>query len=373
MSALEAILAAIPEKYREPLGAKSSAKEAWEAIAAMCISSDHAKKAMTQLLKQKYANLKFGRLRAVNERLEQAIATKDSGKLLLIEEEWAARRNFEVASSSHSGDGKRHGKTSLEKKKQAEEKEEVTTVEGPGKALKAINLDEPRTQVHPGRMGGEWEQRWYLDSGASNHMTGFKAAFSELNDDVTGTVKFGDGSRLRSSIISISQLDERGSQVLIKDGVIRIRDREQRLLTKLEKMVRGLPHIEHGGELCESYRAEKQRRLSFPKVAKYRSKDALELIHGDLFEQIMPATNGGRQYFLLLMDDCSRYMWLQLLTSKDKAVAVIKKFKMHTEVESGKKLHVLRTDRSSEFTSVEFAAYCMDQGVVRHHTMPYSP
>ena len=32
-----------------------------------------------------------GRLRAVDERLEQATATKDSGKLLLTEEEWAAR------------------------------------------------------------------------------------------------------------------------------------------------------------------------------------------------------------------------------------------------------------------------------------------
>ena len=64
------------------------------------------------------------------------------------------------------------------------------------------------------------------------------------------------------------------------------------------------------------------------------------------------------------MDDCSRYMWLQLLTSKDKAAAAIKKFKTRAEVESGKKLCVLRTDRGDEFTSMEFAAYCMDQGVV---------
>jgi len=43
------------------------------------------------------------------------------------------------------------------------------------------------------------------------------------------------------------------------------------------------------------------------------------------------------------------------------------------EAESGKKLCLLRTDRGGEFTSVEFAAYCTDQGVVRHHTVPYSP
>ena len=73
------------------------------------------------------------------------------------------------------------------------------------------------------------------------------------------------------------------------------------------------------------------------------------------------------------MDDCSRYMWLQLLTSKDEAAAVIKKFKTRAEVESGKKLRVLRIDRGGEFTSVEFAAYYVDQGVGQHHTAPYSP
>jgi hypothetical protein len=51
MSALEAVLAIVPVEYREPLGAKNSAKEAWEAIAAMHVNSDRAKKATAQLLK----------------------------------------------------------------------------------------------------------------------------------------------------------------------------------------------------------------------------------------------------------------------------------------------------------------------------------
>ena len=43
MSALEAILAIVPVEYMEPLGAKNSAKEVWETIAAMPIGSDRAK------------------------------------------------------------------------------------------------------------------------------------------------------------------------------------------------------------------------------------------------------------------------------------------------------------------------------------------
>ena len=113
--------------------------------------------------------------------------------------------------------------------------------------------------------------------------------------------------------------------------------------------------------------------MSFPKAAKYRAVDALELVHGDLYGPITPATNGGRRYFLLLVDDCSRYMWLQLLMSKDEVATTIKKFKALVEAESGKKLRVLRTDHDGEFTSVEFAAYCVEQGVVGQHTTLHSP
>jgi hypothetical protein len=75
-------------------------------------------------------------------------------------------------------------------------------------------------------------------------------------------------------------------------------------------MVRGLNHIKHAGELCDSSLVGKQRRLPFPKAASYHATEVLELVHGDLCGPIMPATHGGRKYFLLLMDDCSRYMWL---------------------------------------------------------------
>lgn len=86
-----------------------------------------------------------------------------------------------------------------------------------------------------------------------------------------------------------------------------------------------------------------------------------------------PPLRGGKRYFVLLIDDMSRYMWLTLIASKDQAAAAIKKFKAHAELESGRKLKVLRTDREGEFTSIEFGEYMADQGVHRQLTTPYSP
>src|SRR6185503_10853598 len=86
-----------------------------------------------------------------------------------------------------------------------------------------------------------------------------------------------------------------------------------------------------------------------------------------------PPLHGGRRYFLLLVDDCSRFMWLQLLTSKDEAAEAIRRFKARAEVDSGKRLRVLRTDHGGEFTMVEFASYCAGEEVARQLTAPYSP
>jgi hypothetical protein len=96
------------------------------------------------------------------------------------------------------------------------------------------------------------------------HMTGSRAAFTDLDTNVTGNVKFGDNSaitiegqgtilfsyntgehralmdvyyipQLRSNIISLGQLIERGCKMLIKTGVLRICDSKQKLLAKVER------------------------------------------------------------------------------------------------------------------------------------------
>ncbi|XP_062182044.1 uncharacterized protein LOC133886315 [Phragmites australis] len=107
-------------------------------------------------------------------------------------------------------------------------------------------------------------KRWVLDTGATNHMTGSRAAFSDLDTGIVGMVHFGDGSvvkiegrgtilfaykngehrafanvyfipHLTANIISVGQLDEAGLQVLVEGGVMRVHDKERVLLTKIHR------------------------------------------------------------------------------------------------------------------------------------------
>ena len=94
------------------------------------------------------------------------------------------------------------------------------------------------------------------------------------------------------------------------------------------------------------------------------------MVDGDLCGPITPATPSGKSYFLLLVDNLSRYMWLALLSTKDEAAAAIIRLLAGAEADTGCKL---RTDRGGEFTSGSFTAYCAELGVERHLTAPYSP
>jgi hypothetical protein len=126
-------------------------------------------------------------------------------------------------------------------------------------------IKEPRAQAYLGKgWDDELMEGWYLDTGATNHMTGWCDVFSHLDRAVRGSVKFSDGSvvaiqgcgtviisrrngeqkaldevyyipKLRNSIISVGQLDEIGSTTHIKDGVLRIRDRESRPLAMVPR------------------------------------------------------------------------------------------------------------------------------------------
>jgi hypothetical protein len=71
---------------------------------------------------------------------------------------------------------------------------------------------------------------------------------------------------------------------------------------------------------------------------------------------VTPTTPERRRYFLLLVDDLSRYMWVVLLGSKGEAANGIRCAQAAAEAECGRKIRVLHTDNEGEFTTAEFTS-----------------
>lgn len=73
----------------------------------------------------------------------------------------------------------------------------ATAVENPptsSPAREEIRLREDKLFVQLGEKGDGGSTRWILDTGATNHMTGMRSAFTELDSGIRGSVRFGDGS-----------------------------------------------------------------------------------------------------------------------------------------------------------------------------------
>ncbi|XP_039851483.1 uncharacterized protein LOC120709931 [Panicum virgatum] len=303
-----------------------------------------------------------GRLRAAQEcdaEDDSPPSPRADGKLYLTQEQWEARADEEEGTllmarvtSIQISPSPRAAQVNvpLPLTKEQEEGGLVQLVEA--KVLAQLDGDGPAADA-----------LWYLNTGTTNHMSGSRAVFSDLDRNVAGTVRFGDESvvkiegrgtvlfsckngehrqlngvyfisRLDTNIISVGQLDEEGHDVHIRHGVMRIRDEQRRLLARVRRSPTRVYTI--CLDIARPISAWPGSRGGAR--SRRRAVDVLDLVHGDICGPITPMTLSGNRYFLLLVNDMSRYMWLCLLASKDQAPAAIRRFKAVAEVESGRKL-----------------------------------
>ena len=66
---------------------------------------------------------------------------------------------------------------------------------------------------------------------------------------------------------------------------------------------------------------------------------------------------GGASYFLIFVDDRSRYTWVYFVRIKSDVFEYFKEFRTMIEKHTGKCIKVLRSDQGGEYTSGAFKRY----------------
>ncbi|XP_074323265.1 uncharacterized protein LOC141660198 [Apium graveolens] len=135
-----------------------------------------------------------GSLKAHEERVRGRKDTgAGQGQLLLTEEEWKRRENQEECRKPRR-DREMGKEVNLSQIQGDEPALLVAEIENKEKVIMLVKEGNVFPKL---RAKGESQRRsqvWYLDNGASNHMTGEEGKFKTLDKSVTGQVKFGDGS-----------------------------------------------------------------------------------------------------------------------------------------------------------------------------------
>ena len=129
---------------------------------------------------------------------------------------------------------------------------------------------------------------WYLDMGASSHMTGIKSYFNTIDENIRGVIRFGDESSvvyegkgsisvcdsdgkelnldgvlffptLRVNILSIGKLDDDGYTSTLGGGVLSIFDNRGEVFSKIQKSRGSMYLIElNAPDYCQVTREEQK-------------------------------------------------------------------------------------------------------------------
>ena len=292
---------------------------------------------------------------------------------------------------------------------------------------------------------------WYMDTGCSNHLTGNKKWLVDFDSEKRTKIRCADDKYLnaegmgnvrvtlnngktaliqnvwyvpgiRSNLMSVGQLIEKGFSVTMKDNLLKLYDCNQKLIMESEqgrnrtfkvnvrtadseclsatsaekeselwhrrfghlnfrslkhlnskKLVHGIPAIKKPEKSCKVCMEGKQPRLPFASETAPRAKHALGVVHSDVCGPFPVASIGGNKYFVLFVDEFTRMTWVSLIKFKHEVFDEFKKFRMKAENQSGQKLKILRTDGGGEYNSKEFQKFCEENGIEHEVTAPYTP
>ena len=97
---------------------------------------------------------------------------------------------------------------------------------------------------------------------------------------------------------------------------------------------------------CHTCHHSKQKKLSFHSSVSH-SSSIFDLIHVDIWGPCNVTSLNGYKYFLTIVDDHSRFVWIFIMQSKAETRTHLKKFFAIVERQFDTKVKVIRSDNGS--------------------------
>ncbi|GJV97838.1 retrotransposon protein, putative, ty1-copia subclass [Tanacetum coccineum] len=242
---------------------------------------------------------------------------------------------------------------------------------------------------------------WIMDSGCSYHMTPRLDILFDFLECDGGSVQLGDNMEckirgigkvriqlkdgssfmlhnvryipeLKRNLISLGTLEKEGYTVKLQSGKVKVINGSRVILFRIRRdnCVYSLDGHAIAGELNAS--VEEKDCLAFD-VERHTTQGVIDYVHSDLCGPSQVESLGGKRYFLSIVDDYSRRVWVYTLRFKHEAFGKFKEWKQLVENQTGGTVKKLMTDNGLEFCNQKFKQLCIKSGIARHLTVAGTP
>ena len=109
----------------------------------------------------------------------------------------------------------------------------------------------------------------------------------------------------------------------------------------------------------------KQTVLPFNKSVSH-TLSPFDLIPSDVWGPSPITTQGGSRYFVIFVDDFSRYTWIYLFKNHYELYQIYRDFTKMIETQLSKPIKVFRSNNAQEYKAHEFTSILHQFGIVPH-------
>jgi transposase InsO family protein len=125
--------------------------------------------------------------------------------------------------------------------------------------------------------------------------------------------------------------------------------------------------------VCSACQAGKQVGVHHPHKNIMTMDRPLELLHIDLFGPIAYISIGGSKYYLVIVDDYSRFTWVFFLQEKSQTQETLKRFLRRAQNEFGLRIKKIRSDNGMEFKNSQIEGFLEEEDIKLEFSSPYTP
>ncbi|RVW62844.1 Retrovirus-related Pol polyprotein from transposon TNT 1-94 [Vitis vinifera] len=228
--------------------------------------------------------------------------------------------------------------------------------------------------------------KWIIDSGATDHMTGNHKTFSTFRTHSAPPVTVADGSTYEIKGSGTDLMTKRTfGKGHVSDGLYILDEWVPRpvacvstaspveahcrlghpslpVLKKLCPQFDTLPSLD-----CESCHFAKHHRSSLGPRLNKRAESLFELVHSDVWGPCPVTSQTGFRYFVTFVDDFSRMTWIYFMKNRSEVFSHFCAFSAEIKTQYDVSVKILRSDNGKEYVSNSFQNYMSHNGIL-HQT-----